>query len=236
LGGELVGVLEDEERGAGGDAGAFGDGEFFQLAGEGRGDVDELALEVALVAGEFSGAQPVRTRAAPTSSARRARELAGEEFFMFFATGGGEEAAEEEFDGTGADLAGGELEAVQRGGLEEALQGMQVEFDGEGGVEIGADHAGDLALFDEATEDVGDGLLAHFVDEIMQGGSEALEIAQRVGRDGLHPLHHALGETPEFLGEIEIPVAQQRIGFGADFGAQIEDHGADDGVLPSKCR
>ena len=127
---------------------------------------------------------------------------------MFLAAGGGEETAEEEFDGAGADFAGGEFKSVERGGLEEALQGMQVEFDGEGGVEISADHAGDLALFDEATEDVGDGILAHFVDEIMQRGSEALEIAQGVRRDGLHPLHHALGEAPKFFGEVEVAVAE----------------------------
>lgn len=53
LGGEFVGVFQREERSAGGDAGALGDGELFELAAEGRADVDEFALEVALVTGGF---------------------------------------------------------------------------------------------------------------------------------------------------------------------------------------
>ena len=50
LGGELVGAFEGEERGGGGDARALGDGEGVEPAGEGRGDVDEFAFEVALPA------------------------------------------------------------------------------------------------------------------------------------------------------------------------------------------
>ena len=50
LGGEFVGVLEREERAANVDTGAFGDGEGFELACEGRSDVNEIAFEVALIA------------------------------------------------------------------------------------------------------------------------------------------------------------------------------------------
>lgn len=49
LGGEFAGVLEREKRAASVDTGAFGDGEVFELAREGRSDVDEIAFEVALI-------------------------------------------------------------------------------------------------------------------------------------------------------------------------------------------
>jgi len=50
LRGEFAVSFEREELGAGGNPGAFGDGEEFEAAGERRGDVDEFAFEVALPA------------------------------------------------------------------------------------------------------------------------------------------------------------------------------------------
>ena len=51
LRGQFVGVLKGEERGSGRNAGAFGDRQSFELSGERGSHVDEITLEVALVAG-----------------------------------------------------------------------------------------------------------------------------------------------------------------------------------------
>ncbi len=50
LGGELVGVFQRKKARAGGDAGAFGDRKFFELAAKRGADVNELAFEVTLIA------------------------------------------------------------------------------------------------------------------------------------------------------------------------------------------
>ena len=55
LGGEILAAFEGEERGVGGDPRTFGDRERFQSAGQRRGDVDEVTLEVALPAGRGRG-------------------------------------------------------------------------------------------------------------------------------------------------------------------------------------
>ena len=49
LSGEFVGVLESEKRGASADTRAFGHGEGFELAREGRSNVNEIAFKIALI-------------------------------------------------------------------------------------------------------------------------------------------------------------------------------------------
>ena len=49
LRGEFVGVLEGKQCGASGETRTFGDGEGFELARDGRSDVNEIPFEVALI-------------------------------------------------------------------------------------------------------------------------------------------------------------------------------------------
>jgi hypothetical protein len=117
-------------------------------------------------------------------TARRER-LAREEFFMFFATDGSEEAAEKKIDGAGINFGGSKLELFKGGGLEETLKRVEVKMNCENGVDIVANHAGELALLDEAAENVGDVFLAYFVEECVEVRGETLEVAYGVGCDGV---------------------------------------------------
>jgi hypothetical protein len=138
---------------------------------------------------------------------------------MFFATGGSEEAAEKKIDGAGINFGGSELKLFERGGLEETLERVEVKMNREIWVDIVANHAGELALLDEATENVGDVFLAHFVKECVEVGSETLEVTHGVGRDGVQALRQAFGETAKFFGEIQPAMAQKGVGFSPDIVA-----------------
>lgn len=150
---------------------------------------------------------------------------------MFFATGGGEEAAEKKIDGAGVNFGGSELELFEGGGLEETLERVEVKMNREVGVDVVANHAGELALFDEAAENVGDVFLTHVVEERVKGRGKTLEVARGVGRDGVQALRQALGKTAKFFGKIQATMAQKRVGFSPDFAAKTEDHIADQRVF-----
>src|SRR4051794_20200438 len=128
---------------------------------------------------------------------------------MFLAAGGREQTAEEEIDGAGAELARRDLQALHRRGLEEALHGLKIKFDGEGAVQVGSHHAGELTFLDEAAENVGNVFLPHLLDETVQLGGEALEIAHGARIQLREALCHALGEAAEFFGKVELAVAEK---------------------------
>ena len=104
---------------------------------------------------------------------------------MFFATGGGEEAAEKKIDGVGVNFGGSELELFEGGGLEETLERVEIKLNREIGMDVVANHAGELALFDEAAENVGNIFLAHVVEKRVEVRRKTLEVARGVGRDGV---------------------------------------------------
>ena len=93
---------------------------------------------------------------------------------MFFATGRGEKAAEKKIDGVGVNFGGSELELFERGGCKQTLKCVEVKMNREIGMYIVSDHTGDLALFDEAAENVGNVFLAHIVEECVEVGGKTL--------------------------------------------------------------
>ena len=150
---------------------------------------------------------------------------------MFFATGGGEEAAEKKIEGLGVNFGGSELELFEGGGLEETLERVEIKLNCEIGMDVVANHAGELALFDEAAENVGDIFLTHVVEERVEVRGKTLEVARGVGRDGVQALRQALGETAKFFGKIQATMTQKSVGFSPDFAAKTEDHIANQRVF-----
>jgi hypothetical protein len=122
----------------------------------------------------------------------------------------------------------GHFQAVQRGGLNEALHGLEKEFHGEDRVEVGAHLTRQLALLDEAAEDIGDVLLAHLDHQRVEIGSEALEVAEGAGVELGKALDHARGETAQFFGKPEVAVGEKGVGFGPDLAAELLDDRAHD--------
>ena len=148
--------------------------------------------------------------------------------------GGREQSAEEEVDGALQGLPGREFRAFKHGGMNEAANGLQPEFDGESRIDLGADLALGQTGANQAAENIRHIALPKVVDFLVELGRKALQVMQhsRTGQRKIRP--DDLHQRAQFLGEIQLRIGQDGIQPAADGLSDFLDDRIDELVLAPK--
>jgi len=144
---------------------------------------------------------------------------------------GREQSSEKEADGLVEAGVGSDAQMFECAALHETLHGVEKKLGGERRQDVVADRAAQLALFDEAAEDVGDGARACSQQMTMQRRRARFQFEEEGGGERRKTLDHRLCETAEFLDELQTALVEQLVGIGANLGGDAVDHGAQRGVL-----